>query len=176
MKQDISENNLFYISFDTNKNINIKELEGKDSNYNRARQPTNSLTIDDIIVNLKKKKLRFDDLKDINFVGSEPRIDGMNYTDEFKESLNTIKKRQLLKEIYIEEEKPFTPQMLHKELKEIYTTILNILITVVSSIVACWYWTPYMDINLRVLLCLFVGILVLVADVVVYNSFRRNTD
>lgn len=176
MKQDISENNLFYISFDTNKNINIKELEGKDSNYNRARQPTNSLTIHDIIVNLKKKKLRFDDLKDINFVGSEPRIDGMNYTDEFKESLNTIKKRQLLKEIYIEEEKPFTPQMLHKELKEIYTTILNILITVVSSIVACWYWTPYMDINLRVLLCLFVGILVLVADVVVYNSFRRNTD
>jgi len=167
---------LFYISFDTNKNIDIKELEGKDSNYNRARQPTNSLTIDDIIVNLKKKKLRFDDLKDINFVGSEPRIDGMNYTDEFKESLNTIKKRQLLKEIYIEEEKPFTPQMLHKELKEIYTTILNILITVVSSIVACWYWTPYMDINLRVLLCLFVGILVLVADVVVYNSFRRNTD
>lgn len=167
---------MFYISFDTNKNINIKELEGKDSNYNRARQPTNSLTIDDIIVNLKKKKLRFDDLKDINFVGSEPRIDGMNYTDEFKESLNTIKKRQLLKEIYIEEEKPFTPQMLHKELKEIYTTILNILITVVSSIVACWYWTPYMDINLRVLLCLFVGILVLVADVVVYNSFRRNTD
>jgi len=176
MKQDISENNLFYISFDKNKNIDIKELEGKDSNYNRARQPTNSLTIDDIIVNLKKKKLRFDDLKDINFVGSEPRIDGMNYTDEFKESLNTIKKRQLLKEIYIEEEKPFTPQMLHKELKEIYTTILNILITVVSSIVACWYWTPYMDINLRVLLCLFVGILVLVADVVVYNSFRRNTD
>lgn len=176
MKQDISENNLFYISFDKNKNINIKELEGKDSNYNRARQPTNSLTIDDIIVNLKKKKLRFDDLKDINFVGSEPRIDGMNYTDEFKESLNTIKKRQLLKEIYIEEEKSFTPQMLHKELKEIYTTILNILITVVSSIVACWYWTPYMDINLRVLLCLFVGILVLVADVVVYNSFRRNTD
>ncbi|KAF0267083.1 hypothetical protein FOG51_02310 [Hanseniaspora uvarum] len=176
MKQDISENNLFYISFDTNKNIDIKELEGKDSNYNRARQPTNSLTIDDIIVNLKKKKLRFDDLKDINFVGSEPRIDGMNYTDEFKESLNTIKKRQLLKEIYIEEEKSFTPQMLHKELKEIYTTILNILITVVSSIVACWYWTPYMDINLRVLLCLFVGILVLVADVVVYNSFRRNTD
>ena len=176
MKQDISENNLFYISFDKNKNINIKELEGKDSNYNRARQPTNSLTIHDIIVNLKKKKLRFDDLKDINFVGSEPRIDGMNYTDEFKESLNTIKKRQLLKEIYIEEEKPFTPQMLHKELKEIYTTILNILITVVSSIVACWYWTPYMDINLRVLLCLFVGILVLVADVVVYNSFRRNTD
>lgn len=176
MKQDISENNLFYISFDTNKNIDIKELEGKDSNYNRARQPTNSLTIHDIIVNLKKKKLRFDDLKDINFVGSEPRIDGMNYTDEFKESLNTIKKRQLLKEIYIEEEKSFTPQMLHKELKEIYTTILNILITVVSSIVACWYWTPYMDINLRVLLCLFVGILVLVADVVVYNSFRRNTD
>lgn len=176
MKQDISENNLFYISFDTNKNIDIKELEGKDSNYNRARQPANSLTIDDIIVNLKKKKLRFDDLKDINFVGSEPRIDGMNYTDEFKESLNTIKKRQLLKEIYIEEEKSFTPQMLHKELKEIYTTILNILITVVSSIVACWYWTPYMDINLRVLLCLFVGILVLVADVVVYNSFRRNTD
>lgn len=167
---------MFYISFDTNKNIDIKELEGKDSNYNRARQPTNSLTIDDIIVNLKKKKLRFDDLKDINFVGSEPRIDGMNYTDEFKESLNTIKKRQLLKEIYIEEEKSFTPQMLHKELKEIYTTILNILITVVSSIVACWYWTPYMDINLRVLLCLFVGILVLVADVVVYNSFRRNTD
>jgi hypothetical protein len=176
MKQDISENNLFYISFDTNKNIDIKELEGTDSNYNRARQPTNSLTIHDIIVNLKKKKLRFDDLKDINFVGSEPRIDGMNYTDEFKESLNTIKKRQLLKEIYIEEEKSFTPQMLHKELKEIYTTILNILITVVSSIVACWYWTPYMDINLRVLLCLFVGILVLVADVVVYNSFRRNTD
>lgn len=176
MKQDISENNLFYISFDKNKSINIKELEGKDSNYNRARQPTNSLTIHDIIVNLKKKKLRVDDLKDINFVGSEPRIDGMNYTDEFKESLNTIKKRQLLKEIYIEEEKSFTPQMLHKELKEIYTTILNILITVVSSIVACWYWTPYMDINLRVLLCLFVGILVLVADVVVYNSFRRNTD
>ena len=176
MKQDISENNLFYISFDKNKSINIKELEGKDSNYNRARQPTNSLTIHDIIVNLKKKKLRVDDLKDINFVGSEPRIDGINYTDEFKESLNTIKKRQLLKEIYIEEEKSFTPQMLHKELKEIYTTILNILITVVSSIVACWYWTPYMDINLRVLLCLFVGILVLVADVVVYNSFRRNTD
>lgn len=173
--KDISEDNLFYMQLVTNKEFDTLESNFDREKYNRARQPSNSVTIDDLISSLTTKKLRLEDIEDVNFVASKPKINGMNYTEEFKESLSNIKKRQLLKEIYVEEDKPYTPQMLHKELKEVYTTILNILITVVSSVVACWYWTPFTDINLRVLLCLFVGILVLVADVVVYNSFKRNT-
>lgn len=173
--RDISEDNLFYIKLERNnvENLDVDERRAGESGYNRTRQPSSSLTIDDMILNLKNKKLRFEEINNISFATSKPKIHGMNYTSEFKELLNTIKKQQLMDVIKPSEEKQYTHQMLHKELKEIYTTILNILITVVSSIVACWYWTPFKDINLRVLLCLFVGILVLVADVVVYNSFRR---
>lgn len=175
--RDISEDNLFYIQLqgDNSDSLDFDERRAGKSGYNRARQPSNSLTIDDIILNLKNKKLRFDELKDMNYAASKPKVKGMNYTSEFKELLNTIKKQQIMDVIQTPEEQKYTNQMLHKELKEIYTTILNILITVVSSIVACWYWTPFMDINVRVLLCLFMGILVLIADVVVYNSFRRYT-
>ncbi|CAI8499402.1 unnamed protein product [Hanseniaspora opuntiae] len=176
--KDISEDNLFFIKLQGNSSdsLDLDERRAGESGYNRARQPLSSLTIDDIIFNLKNKKLRFDELKDMRYAALKPKVKGMNYTSEFKELLNTIKKQQIMDVIQTPEEKQYTNQMLHKELKEIYTTILNILITVVSSIVACWYWTPFMDINVRVLLCLFMGILVLIADVVVYNSFRRYTN
>ena len=174
MAKDISEDNVFYMKLVTNREFDIQKLKSGDEKYNRERQPSNTVTIEDLITSLKTKKLRLKDIEDVHFVETKPKTNGMNYTEEFKESLSNIKKRQLLKEIYVEEDKPYTPQMLHKELKEVYTTIFNILITVVSSVVACWYWTPFMDINLRVLLALFVGMLVLVADVVVYNSFKKN--
>lgn len=175
--RDISEDNLFYIKLQRNNldSLDLDERRSKELGYNRSRQPSDSLTIDDIILNLKNKKLTFDELKDMSYVASKSKVNGINYTSEFKELLNNLKKQQLMNVIQIPEENQYTNQMLHKEVNEIYTTILNILITVVSSVVACWYWTPFMDINVRVLLCLFMGILVLIADVVVYNSFRRYT-
>lgn len=64
----------------------------------------------------------------------------------------------------------------NKEIKEQFTTIINILITVFGVIYGIWYvsgtssWftAPY-----RILLCLFSGVIVLIADVSMYNMYYR---
>lgn len=71
-------------------------------------------------------------------------------------------------------EETITPAQAHKELKSQLTTIVNILISVGSVVYAIWYWTDSsmkLQDGYRILLCLFFGILVLVAEVVVYMSY-----
>jgi hypothetical protein len=61
-----------------------------------------------------------------------------------------------------------------KELKSHITTIFNIIISVCSVVYAIWYWTESswgLKDSWRVLLCLFFGVLVLVAEVVVYMGY-----
>lgn len=73
-----------------------------------------------------------------------------------------------------DEDANLTPAQIQKKLNEQLTTILNIFISVASVVYALWYWTRnYNNLSYRVLLCLAGGILVLVADVVVYNAFMR---
>ena len=67
----------------------------------------------------------------------------------------------------------------HKELKTQMTTIVNILISVASVLYAVWYWTDSsmnIKVSHRVLISLFFGILVLVAEVVVYLGYLNKVE
>lgn len=178
--KDIATENLFFISFKENNNASSETVNYEDGQLNTTRKPENSLTIDSFIRNVKNQNIDLQKIKNINFLECLPKPHGLNYSEDFKEELKSIKKKQILKDIYNknvdngEEEKQQSMQEIHKEIKEQLTTIVNIFLTVISCIVACWYWTPFMNISYRLILCIFVGLLVLIADVVVYNSFQRN--
>ncbi|XBW37221.1 hypothetical protein QEN19_002803 [Hanseniaspora menglaensis] len=179
-KKDIANENLFFIKVNSLKidplNISKKEL----SLYNGTRQPDDCITIDSLIDGVKSGNIDISNVNNISFVKPFSRPDGMCYTKKFKEQLENIKRNQILKDVYkkdIENDESTNQQSIqeiHKEIKEQLTTIFNIFITVISCVVACWYWTPYVNIHYRLFLCIFVGILVLIADVVVYNSFQKN--
>lgn len=80
------------------------------------------------------------------------------------------------------ETKPQSEVSIHqqtKELKSHITTIFNIIISVCSVVYAIWYWTESswgLKDSWRVLLCLFFGVLVLVAEVVVYMGYLNKID
>ncbi|KAG7660718.1 VPH2 [[Candida] subhashii] len=72
-----------------------------------------------------------------------------------------------------------TPAQFHKEVKNQITTIVNILISVASVAYAVWYWTGSswgLQDSYRVLMSLFFGILVLVAEVVVYLGYLNKVE
>lgn len=72
-----------------------------------------------------------------------------------------------------------TPAQFHKELKNQLTTIVNILISVASVAYAVWYWTGSswgLQDSYRVLVSLFFGLLVLVAEVVVYLGYLNKVE
>lgn len=72
-----------------------------------------------------------------------------------------------------------TPQQAAKELKNQLTTIVNIIISIVSVAYAIWYWTETswgLPLSYRVLLSVFFGILVLVAEVVVYMGYLNKIE
>lgn len=72
-----------------------------------------------------------------------------------------------------------TPAAASKELKSQITTIVNVLVSVVSVMYAVWYWTDSsmkLQDSWRVLLSLFFGILVLVAEVVVYMGYLNRIE
>lgn len=72
-----------------------------------------------------------------------------------------------------------TPAQMNKELKNYITTIVNILISVASVVYAIWYWTDTswnLPDSYRVLLCLFFGLLILVAEVVVYLGYLNKIE
>lgn len=72
-----------------------------------------------------------------------------------------------------------TISQMQKELKSNLTTIVNILISVASVVYAIWYWTNTswpLTLGQRVLLCVFFGILVLVAEVVVYMGYLNKIE
>lgn len=77
------------------------------------------------------------------------------------------------------EDEPFNPARAHKEVKSHITTMFNILISVASVVYAIWYWTATswrLRDSYRVLLCLFFGILILVAEVVVYMAYLNKIE
>lgn len=117
---------------------------------------------------------------------NEPIKPKRQYTPEFQAQLNQLQ-RKLDEQEYQElinrgkyklDEDYISPSEFAKEVKSQITTIINILVSVLSVVYAIWYWTDNYQFNqaYRVLLCLFFGILVLVAEVVVFNSYIRKID
>lgn len=77
------------------------------------------------------------------------------------------------------DEEPYNPSKAHKEVKSHVTTMFNIFISVASVVYAIWYWTNTswgLRDSYRVLLCLFFGILILVAEVVVYMAYLNKIE
>ncbi|XDT32538.1 Endoplasmic reticulum-based factor for assembly of V-ATPase [Nakaseomyces glabratus] len=78
------------------------------------------------------------------------------------------------RDLAITTESEATPAQINREIKEQVTTVFNIIISVISVVVAIWYWSRTsagLAIHHRIFLCMFFGILVLVAEVVVYSSY-----
>ncbi|KAI5954691.1 VPH2 [Candida jiufengensis] len=72
-----------------------------------------------------------------------------------------------------------SPIKAHKELKNQLTTIVNIFISVASVAYAMWYWTKSswgLKDSYRVLLTIFIGLLVLIAEVVVYMGYLNKIE
>ncbi|CAI4046009.1 hypothetical protein SUVZ_11G1000 [Saccharomyces uvarum] len=115
---------------------------------------------------------------------------GSHYSEDFKKNLEFLKyqEQELEYQTMVKRNKPIsslreedelTPSQINKQIKEQVTTVFNVLVSVVSVVVAIWYWTgtsTKFPVHIRLLLCLFFGILVLVADVVVYNSYLRKLE
>lgn len=115
-----------------------------------------------------------------------PPASKKHYTPEFQSQLDQLRVRLEEQEYqdlinrgkYKLDEDYVSPSEFAKEVKNQITTIVNILVSVVSVVYAIWYWTDNYQFNAgyRVLLCLFFGILVLVAEVVVFNAYIRKID
>ncbi|QFZ28910.1 putative vacuolar ATPase assembly integral membrane protein [Clavispora lusitaniae] len=76
-------------------------------------------------------------------------------------------------------EEPFNPSREIKQTRSHVTTIFNIFISVGSVVYAIWYWTDTswkIKDSYRVLLCLFFGLLILVAEVVVYIGYLNKIE
>lgn len=72
-----------------------------------------------------------------------------------------------------------SPSQEAKQLKHQITTIFNVLVSVCSVSYAVWYWTDSsmrISAPARVLLSLFFGLLVLIAEVVVFNGFLSRVE
>lgn len=127
-------------------------------------------------------------LSPLEFKFKEKHVPGANYKPEFKQQLQRLKLQQqetdyqqLIKKsgppgATVADEDMVTPAQMHREVKEQVTTVFNILVSVVSVSFALWYWSGSssgMALHYRVLISLFFGILVLIAEVVVYNSYLQ---
>ncbi|QLL30566.1 hypothetical protein HG536_0A03840 [Torulaspora globosa] len=127
----------------------------------------------------------------IEFKFKAKHVPGSQYSPEFKKDLERLGLQQreneyqeLIKKSRLRDS-PFgssgknddpTPAQMAKEIREQMTTVFNVLVSVVSVVFAIWYWSgssTRLPLHYRVILCLFFGILVLVAEVVVYNSYLR---
>lgn len=128
-------------------------------------------------------------LSPIEFKFKAKHIPGSQYSPEFKKDLKRlglqqreneyqelIKKSQLGDRSFGGKSDDPTPAQMAKEIREQMTTVFNVLVSVVSVVFAIWYWSgssTRLPLHYRVILCLFFGILILVAEVVVYNSYLR---
>ncbi|CAL9736776.1 vacuolar ATPase assembly integral membrane protein Vph2p [Monosporozyma servazzii] len=136
-------------------------------------------------------------LKPLEFKFKEKSKPGSSYSPEFKKQLDSlryklnekeyqdmIKEEPLIKNIHDTRiDNPdtinMTPSQMNRQIREQITTVFNILLSVVSVVFAIWYWSrssSRFPVEIRILLCLFFGILVLVADVVVYNGYLKKLD
>ncbi|CAD6635651.1 BAH_G0031640.mRNA.1.CDS.1 [Saccharomyces cerevisiae] len=129
-------------------------------------------------------------LKPLEFEFKPKAVRGSHYSEDFKKNLEFLKYQEQeleyqsmvkrSKSIFsLQEEDELTPSQINKQIKEQVTTVFNVLVSVISVVVAIWYWTgssTNFPVHVRLLLCLFFGILVLVADVVVYNSYLKKLE
>ncbi|QHS74479.1 Vph2p [Saccharomyces paradoxus] len=129
-------------------------------------------------------------LRPLEFEFKPKTVRGSHYSEDFKKNLEFLKYQQQeleyqsmvkrSKSVFsLQEEDELTPSQINKQIKEQVTTVFNVLVSVVSVVVAIWYWTgssTNFPVHVRLLLCLFFGILVLVADVVVYNSYLKKLE
>lgn len=140
-------------------------------------------------------------LQNVDFKYKDKYIPKSNYSSEFKEQLEQLNLKLQERE-YQEMVKRkddissktkitmgisndndntdwITPAQINKQIKEQITTIFNILVSVASVVYAIWYWTNssgYFALEVRILLCLFFGLLILVAEIVVYNSYLNKIE
>lgn len=134
--------------------------------------------------------LRQTKMKSVDYEDSAPRPK----TAEFLESMELLRRRAQEEEyqkllnprpgfgtLYEPkfDDEAFNASRLHKETKSHVTTIFNIFISVASVMYAIWYWTDtsyrFRDVH-RVLLCLFFGLLILAAEVVIYMGYLRKVE
>ena len=129
-------------------------------------------------------------LKPLEFEFKPKAVRGSHYSEDFKKNLEFLKYQEQeleyqsmvkrRKSVFsLQEEDELTPSQINKHIKEQVTTVFNVLVSVISVVVAIWYWTgssTNFPVHVRLLLCLFFGILVLVADVVVYNSYLKKLE
>ncbi|CAI4745621.1 CCQ_1a_G0031660.mRNA.1.CDS.1 [Saccharomyces cerevisiae] len=129
-------------------------------------------------------------LKPLEFEFKPKAVKGSHYSEDFKKNLEFLKYQEQeleyqsmvkrSKSVFsLQEEDELTPSQINKQIKEQVTTVFNVLVSVISVVVAIWYWTgssTNFPVHVRLLLCLFFGILVLVADVVVYNSYLKKLE
>ena len=129
-------------------------------------------------------------LKPLEFEFKPKAVRGSHYSEDFKKNLEFLKYQEQeleyqsmvkrSKSVFsLQEEDELTPSQINKQIKEQVTTVFNVLVSVISVVVAIWYWTgssTNFPVHVRLLLCLFFGILVLVADVVVYNSYLKKLE
>ncbi|CCE88747.1 Piso0_001526 [Millerozyma farinosa CBS 7064] len=91
-----------------------------------------------------------------------------------------VNKRSEFQTLYDHSSKDsLTPSQEHKQVKSQITTIFNIFISVASVTYAIWYWSnSSMRLNdaYRALLCLFFGLIVLIAEVFVYMSYLNKVE
>lgn len=129
-------------------------------------------------------------LKPLEFEFKPKAVRGLHYSEDFKKKLEFLKYQEQeleyqsmvkrSKSVFsLQEDDELTPSQINKQIKEQVTTVFNVLVSVISVVVAIWYWTgssTNFPVHVRLLLCLFFGILVLVADVVVYNSYLKKLE
>ncbi|CAI4602269.1 CMF_collapsed_G0033660.mRNA.1.CDS.1 [Saccharomyces cerevisiae] len=129
-------------------------------------------------------------LKPLEFEFKPKAVRGLHYSEDFKKKLEFLKYQEQeleyqsmvkrSKSVFsLQEDDELTPSKINKQIKEQVTTVFNVLVSVISVVVAIWYWTgssTNFPVHVRLLLCLFFGILVLVADVVVYNSYLKKLE
>ncbi|AJS30722.1 AQG_2a_G0032570.mRNA.1.CDS.1 [Saccharomyces cerevisiae] len=129
-------------------------------------------------------------LKPLEFEFKPKAVRGSHYSEDFKKNLEFLKYQEQeleyqsmvkrSKSVFsLQEDDELTPSQINKLIKEQVTTVFNVLVSVISVVVAIWYWTgssTNFPVHVRLLLCLFFGILVLVADVVVYNSYLKKLE
>ncbi|RLV94747.1 Vacuolar ATPase assembly integral membrane protein VPH2 [Spathaspora sp. JA1] len=100
---------------------------------------------------------------------------------EYKRLINPSPEYETLYDVNYNggDEEQLTMSQMHKELKHQLTTIVNILISVGSVAYTIWYWTESswgLPVSYRLLLSIFFGLLVLIAEVVVYLGYLNKID
>lgn len=122
-------------------------------------------------------------------------IPGNNYTPRFRRQLEELRiqaqemeYQEILKvkkcsnnETIIRQASLYTEPapsigQISREIREQTTTVINILVTIFGVVYSVWYLTgfsTYFPLHLRVLTCLTSGVVVLIADVVMYNIYHR---